>query len=340
MSCPPKFLALFISCSLWQSSWNQRQIWSDSKFRFSYSAMPDTVFLHIWGGTRIFTCEVSTIPFQTWTSVCISCVYDGHIVHGGSDAFSELSLAYLWGEGGNLSLGTEGRHLVISGFSILCTYLDNSSRAYFLQHFYLEGIKLSRAHMDKVRFEVIRRCLEGRHMKNSSFMLMMGELWVTVWLEASGPLQHWFPWGLPGGVASVHCTVCPLYIFPLSFNSSCHSVIHVADVQVLRDWSWQRFPNPVLGNVHAHQLEKAMVPHSSTLAWKIPWMEEPGRLQSMGLRRVGHDWATLLSLFTFMHWRRKWQPTPVFLPGESQGRGSLVGCCLWGCIESDTTEAT
>ena len=44
--------------------------------------------------------------------------------------------------------------------------------------------------------------------------------------------------------------------------------------------------------------------------------------------------------FPFMHWRRKWQPTPVFLPGESQGRGSLMGCCLWGCTESDTTEAT
>ena len=37
---------------------------------------------------------------------------------------------------------------------------------------------------------------------------------------------------------------------------------------------------------------------------------------------------------------RKWQPTPVFLPGESQGWGSLVGCRLWGCTESDTTEAT
>ena len=56
-------------------------------------------------------------------------------------------------------------------------------------------------------------------------------------------------------------------------------------------------------------LEKAMAPHSSTLAWKIPWREEPGRLQSMGSLRVGHDWATSLSLFTFMHWRRKWQPT-------------------------------
>ena len=57
-------------------------------------------------------------------------------------------------------------------------------------------------------------------------------------------------------------------------------------------------------------------------------MEEPGRLQSMGSLRVGHDLVTLLWLFTFMHWRRKWQPTPVFLPGESQGR--LTGCCLWG----------
>ena len=83
-----------------------------------------------------------------------------------------------------------------------------------------------------------------------------------------------------------------------------------------------------------------MAPHSSTLAWKIPWVEEPGRLQSMGSLRVGHDWATSLSLFTFMHWRRKWQPTPVFLPGESQGRGSLVGCRLWGRTELDMTEAT
>ena len=73
-----------------------------------------------------------------------------------------------------------------------------------------------------------------------------------------------------------------------------------------------------------------MAPHSSTLAWKIPWMEEPGGLPSTGSWRVGHNWETSLSLFTFMHWRRKWQPTPVSLPGESQGRGSLVGCRLQG----------
>ena len=86
-------------------------------------------------------------------------------------------------------------------------------------------------------------------------------------------------------------------------------------------------------------LEKAMAPHFSTLAWKIPWMVEPGRLQSMGSLGVRHNWATSLSLFTFMHWRRKWQPAPVFLPGESQGRRSLVGCHLWGHTESDMTEA-
>ena len=83
-----------------------------------------------------------------------------------------------------------------------------------------------------------------------------------------------------------------------------------------------------------------MAPHSSTLAWKIPWTEEPGRLQSMGQLRVRQDREISLSLFTVMHWRRKSQPTPVFLPGESQGRGSLGGSHLWGRTESDTTEAT
>ena len=103
---------------------------------------------------------------------------------------------------------------------------------------------------------------------------------------------------------------------------------------------WPGHPGSTFGRVlvfSAHQ--KAMAPHSSTLAWKIPWTEEPGRLQSMGSLKVRHDWATSLSIFTFMHWRRKWQPTPVFLPGESQGRGSLVGCRLWGHTESDPTEA-
>ena len=66
-------------------------------------------------------------------------------------------------------------------------------------------------------------------------------------------------------------------------------------------------------------MEKAMAPHSSTLAWKIPWMEEPGGLQSMGSLESDTTEQLHFHLFTFMHWRRKWQPTPVFLPEESQG---------------------
>ena len=83
--------------------------------------------------------------------------------------------------------------------------------------------------------------------------------------------------------------------------------------------------SPVIYWTLSDLAEKAMAPHSSTLAWKIPWTEEPGRLQSMGSLRVGHEWATSLSLFTFLHWRRKWQPTPVFLLGESQGGGAWGG---------------
>jgi len=109
---------------------------------------------------------------------------------------------------------------------------------------------------------------------------------------------------------------------------------------LLFGWGILRWVLPAIGVVPGLGSEKAMAPHSSTLAWKIPWMEEPGRLQSMGLLRVGYNWAPSLSIFTFMHWRRKWQPTPVFLPGESQGQGSLVGCRLWGHTESDTTEVT
>ena len=80
---------------------------------------------------------------------------------------------------------------------------------------------------------------------------------------------------------------------------------------------------------------QAMATYSSTLAWKIPWTEEPAGLQSMGSLGVGHDWATSLSLFTFMHWRRKWQPTPVFLPGESLGQGAWWAA-VYGVAQSRT----
>ena len=97
-------------------------------------------------------------------------------------------------------------------------------------------------------------------------------------------------------------------------------------------WSYQCFGFLVILTVIS---EKAMAPHSSPLAWRIPWTEEPGGLQSMGSWRVRHDWATSLSLLTFMHWRRKWQPTPVFLPGEPQGRGAWWAA-VYGVAQSPT----
>ena len=80
--------------------------------------------------------------------------------------------------------------------------------------------------------------------------------------------------------------------------------------------------------------EKAMATHSSTLAWKIPWMEEPGRLQSMWSLWVGHDWVTSLSLFTFMHWRRKWQPKCSCL--ENPRDGGAWWAAVYGVTQSWT----
>ena len=114
-----------------------------------------------------------------------------------------------------------------------------------------------------------------------------------------------------------------LYIFIFSFT-------WINTKRISCDQIWLHTPE----NLKFQQLKLC------TVAWQIPWTEEPGGLQSMGSWRVRHDWATSLSLFTFMHWRRRWQPTPVFSPGKSQGRGSLVGCRLWGRTESDTSEVT
>ena len=112
-------------------------------------------------------------------------------------------------------------------------------------------------------------------------------------------------------------------------------------------------------------LEEGMATHSNMLAWKIPWTEEPGRLQSMGSQRVRHDWSDLaaaevtnldslvlrrwrLCLQFRRHgfypwdgkisWRREWQLRPVFLPGEFPGQRSLVGYSPWSHKEMDRTE--
>ena len=111
-----------------------------------------------------------------------------------------------------------------------------------------------------------------------------------------------------------------------------------------------------------------MAPHSSTLAWKIPWAEEPGRLQVHGIVKSQTQLSDFIFTFHFhalekamathssvfawripgtllsiikdyvVRWRRQWHPTPVLLPGKSHGQRSLVGCSPWGRYKSDTTE--
>ena len=171
------------------------------------------------------------------------------------------------------------------------------------------------------------------------------------YLQRSWYFSYWFPF-------VVYCLI-PLRFRIILFSLLCPSAWHICWMGTLRKLKtrcnllkylclFQPVLSPflpVLGeegvpSFYGIRCLVFLAPHSSTLAWKIPWMEEPGGLQSMGLRRLGHDRVTSLCLFTFMDWRRKWQPTPVSLPGESQGRQSLVGCCLWGRTESDMTEAT
>ena len=83
------------------------------------------------------------------------------------------------------------------------------------------------------------------------------------------------------------------------------------------------------------ELEKAMATHSSTLAWKISWTEVSGRLQSMGSQRVGHDWATSLSRFTFMYWRRKCNPLQCSCL-ENPRDGRAWWAAIYGVAQSQT----
>ena len=83
------------------------------------------------------------------------------------------------------------------------------------------------------------------------------------------------------------------------------------------------------------QTGKAMAPHSSTLAWRIPGTGEPGGLQSTGSLE-----SETTERLHFHALEKEVVTHSRFLPGESRGRGSLVGCRLWGRTESDTTDET
>ena len=156
------------------------------------------------------------------------------------------------------------------------------------------------------------------------YFLQINHFMFTAWHLTHCKRSIRFPWGFEHE------------ILPHSDKTHCQEIWHKSDKGSDDSLELHVVSTPGI----RHVVKKAMVPHSSTLAWKIPWTEEPGGLQSMGSQRVRHNWATSHSLFTFTHWRRQWQPAPVFLPGEFQGWGSLVGCHLWGHSELNTTEAT
>ena len=139
----------------------------------------------------------------------------------------------------------------------------------------------------------------------------------------------------------VSCSVMPSSLQHYGLYSPPGSSVHgILQARIL-EWIAVPFCNFTHNDVYM------LIPTSyiiTILIWATPVLlpgKSHGRRSLVGCSPwVGHDWATSLSLSTFMHWRGKWQPIPVFLPGESQGRGSLVGCRLWGRTELDTTEAT
>ena len=83
-----------------------------------------------------------------------------------------------------------------------------------------------------------------------------------------------------------------------------------------------------------------MAPYSSTLAWKIPWTEEPGRLQSIGDAKSPTRLSDFTFIFHFHALEKKMATHSSVIAWRIPGRGRLVGCCLWGRTESDKTEAT
>ena len=176
-----------------------------------------------------------------------------------------------------------------------------------------------------------------------SFYLFIYFNWRLITLQYCGGFCHTFTW-ISHGCTYVPHPDPPSHFPPHPIPQGHCNAPALSTLPHTSDLDWWSISHTIMCMFHCYSLksspDKAMAPHSSTLALKIPCMEEPGRLQFMGSLQVGYDWATSHSLFTFLDWRRKWQPTPVFLPGESQGRRSLAGCHLWGHTELDTTEAT
>ena len=190
---------------------------------------------------------------------------------------------------------------------------------------WLQMILQSYSHQDSMAQRQKYRSLKQNRKPRDKSMHLWTPVGIFWWCKIGIKLVH-FQYKYPitieltkmFGLFLLHCTEKPKQgfgqpsiIVALLFKMSALSF----SVESLWSWvSWLYrqgfvwtllFHFSILSVLMPKCLEKAMAPHSSTLAWKIPWTEEPGRLQSMGSLRVGHDWVTSLSLFTFMHWRMK-----------------------------------
>ena len=121
--------------------------------------------------------------------------------------------------------------------------------------------------------------------------------------------------------------ICPLFV---SVSSSVNELQHLFQ----RITEWRKLVN-TLKQCLVHF--KCSLGEGTGTPLQYSCLENPmgGGAWWAAVHGVAKSW-TQLSDFTFMHWRRKWKPTPVFLPGESQEVRSLVGCHLWGLTESDT----
>ena len=147
------------------------------------------------------------------------------------------------------------------------------------------------------------------------------------------PLSTWARTGISLGFNGNDCLcykTITAFIYTFSYGFSFHQLLSCIIDKTVSSHLIDSFDFP-----QGCQLEEAMALHSSTLAWEIPWTEEPDGLQSMGSRRVRHDWATSLSRIG------EGNGNPLQCSClENPRDGSLVGCHLWGRTESDTTEVT
>ena len=186
----------------------------------------------------------------------------------------------------------------------------------------IQGLEVSSVYRQNITFAQKRLCHRGKThwpvYKYILFICCVTQASYLTCLKIEKVILSWHSWCEARWYFSVLCSMGPPYTW------------------IQTNWTQRRFLLFVK-KIYVCGIE--IYPrHLAKPTCEIGWCFI--KVETFLVMTIEYAWGFTLSLFTFMHWRRKWQPTPVFLPGESQGRGSLVGFRLWGCAELDTTEAT